>query len=170
MKKTYFALFAASVISTIGLMQNSTATVIASMAISPIVSILFSTLNSRQPFFKKWSMFGAVVLVPIIIGFISNIVRSILAKYKLTRNNYKQRTQELLNKGRDWKSILVANGIIGVLCGILLNLFPNDNVLTAGVSIALTVVPPLCASGIFAGYYVIDRKPETATNIQNALS
>lgn len=168
--KIHLALIGSSIVCLVGLMENSTAIVIGSMAIAPIVGMVLNTLKSNKPVFTKWAKLLLWILVPIFIGCIGQIARTKLYdKYVLGEKNSEKRTDELLKRTGQWTDILITSAIVGVVCGFLLRIFPKDHVIIAGIAIALSLIPPLVASGMFAGFYLVDRKPETPTNIRNAL-
>ena len=139
--------------------------------IAPVVKIFFSTLKSNTSTFSKWFLFVLLMCVPIVIAFISQFIRYMIYDAYVVdgKKHFTKRTDELLKRTGGLRTIFITSAIIGILCGILLYTFPNDNVMAVGVTVAISLVPPLCATDMFMGYYALDRKAETSINIRNSL-
>lgn len=170
MQKIHLALIGSSIVCLVGLLENSTAVVVGSMAMAPLVEMVLHTLKSKKPSIGKWLNLGLWITVPILIGCLGQIIRTeVYDKYILKEHNREKRTNELIKRTGQWKDILITSAIVGLVCGFLLQIYPRNHVMIAGIAIAISLIPPLVASGMFTGFYLVDRKPETSTNIRNAL-
>lgn len=166
--RTKLALLLASVIASIGLAENSTAIVIGSMAISPLIAMLLQTMKDNS--IKGWSNFIFWLLIPIVVGIVSQTIKvKLFDPYILGRKVEHDDPEELLKRTGKWKDIIIISSVLGFFCGVLLKLFPTDHVTLAGISIAISLTPPLVASGMFMSNYAIFRKKDTVHNITSAL-
>ena len=103
--KKHLALIGSSIICFIGLTEDSTAVVIGSMAIAPLVEMVLDTLKNN-PGIGKWIKLVLWILVPIIIGCLGQIAKmKWYDKYILDEKHSQRRTRELLKRTGQWKNI-----------------------------------------------------------------
>jgi uncharacterized membrane protein len=162
MSREHIALILSSLICAIGLTENSTEIVIGCMAISPLISMLLATIKN-----KKILNFIGWLIVPIVVGFGVQILKIKFYDPYILHHAEQKDSTELLKRTGEFKNIIITSTIIGVTCGILLKLFPKDHVTLAGISIAISLLPPLVASGMFAGHYALTKENK---HIKNSLS
>lgn len=133
-------LILASLISSYGLIMNSQETVIGSMILSPLLSPLIAMCNSNCNQFDEISK--------IIIG----ICISLLVSYVISNISTYTETKQMENK----TEISKYSHLIPIVSGIILYIASLDKFKTInswslliGISIAISVLPPLCASGLY---------------------
>lgn len=145
----YFIMLSVStVITTLGLLLNSTSVVIGGMLISPILTPLlafglgFVTFNQDSILRSVWSLFRAIILI-LAISFLI----AYFSKYpSLTLN---EEVQSRLTPSWAFVHIAILSGFAGTYSWIKVRL----SALLPGVAIAVALLPPLCVVGIGAAQW-----------------
>ena len=134
-------LSAASLISSLGLMSDSTVTIVGAMLIAPLMKPIMSLsygINTGDTFLKIRSVFTLIIGIGItlVISFLSE---QILDLHVLTNEMMVRTKPNLFDLG-----VAVAAGISAAIA--MTRKSVSDSL--PGVAIAVAIVPPLCVSGI----------------------
>lgn len=152
--------------ASLGLVQNSSAAVIGSMAISPIGDILFRVINKNT--IHAYGNFALLLLIPFISGLVQYwMYYKVLHK---NSNNGKKETDQMSGIASNWTDVIYTNLLIGIIGGILCKVFPKNYVLLAGTAIILTLGPGINAAGVYTGLYLDDPKQQWKSGIWKGIA
>lgn len=139
----------ATIISSLGLLYNNTASILGSMLISsigaPIITSVILFVNDQYlKSFSKLFNFGVLVLVCILI---STLIGFINTEYLI----FQTPTSEML--ARITYTHVIVDVLLALASGIVLGLavLNKDLISRAGVSLILSITPPLANFGMFYG-------------------
>ena len=146
----------ATLISSLGLLYNSTPSILGSMLVSSIVNPLVSSIIliiSNNYLVSAYKVFNFIVLIAICI--IISFSIGLLNQYYTIFNTP---TDEML--ARITYTHVIVDIILALIsgCGIALAILNNDMVSRVGFSLILSITPPLANFGLFYGesvYYYI---------------
>jgi hypothetical protein len=142
-------IFIASIIAGLGLMYNSTATILGSMLVSSIVNpllafiVLFMTNHFKMSFFKLLNFILLVVL--------SGIISVLMGYYNHVFKIFKTPTDEM--KARITYTHVFVDILLALLSGfgMALAILNKDIVSRVGFTLILSITPPLVNFGLFYG-------------------
>ncbi|MFH1426082.1 MAG: TIGR00341 family protein [Candidatus Kerfeldbacteria bacterium] len=144
---TYVLLFVFSaIITTLGLMVNNTAVVIGGMLISPL---LWPVIGISLSIFKTRKSLAARSVITLAVSILLGIVVCALVAYITP---IKEITEEIAVRMQPTLIdlfIALAASVIGVLALY----YPRISSTAAGVAISISLLPPLCVSGIAVAFW-----------------
>lgn len=140
-KRFFFLMLAAATIATSGLLANSTPVVIAAMLVAPLTSSILgfslaSVTNNRQLAFKATQAILSGVIICILA---SVLLHRMLPSLELGSEIYNRTRPNLLDL-----IVATAAGLTGAYALV----HPEITEVIPGVAIGVSLVPPLCASGV----------------------
>ena len=153
--KHFLKIFAAGLISGIGLGTDNDTTVIGSMLISPLSEPLTNFIYYLYSSDKKLYIHLYYFILDIILLFITGIIigksfEYLYIKYKKDETILKNYPNDTMY-GRTGPVSIITSGIIACVAGILIfnSFFSQDLTYLIGIGIATSFLPPIVNSGMF---------------------
>lgn len=143
----YLYLVLASFIAFAGLTSNSVAAVLGSMLLAPFASPIISANAGKL---KDANLIGVVVML-----FLGVIIAVAFGNVMTRVSKFKDETSEMKSRG-EWEvqkiSDVISVYVVPIICGIALSVAfsHKDIVPIAGVSLAVSILPPLTTAGIYS--------------------
>ena len=161
----------ASIISGLGLLYNSTSTILGSMLISSIANPLIASsiyliLNYYSKSIYKISNFFILVVICLFIALSIGYTNKVLKIFETP-------TKEMLS--RITYTHVVVDVILALISGIALalSILNTDVIIRTGVSLILSMTPPLVNFGIFYGeilYHYVQLRKENKNSEKNTIN